>query len=153
VQSGSYCWIARKVRFATHRPQSLFGPYLCLPDWLKKDLGVDEVINYHDQNTASKMLEALKKACPSGIDIYFDNTGGYTTDAVFHHINLRARIIICGQISQYNGGLDNPELGPRFLHIVLYKRCTIQVRQTRLFREFEKNLTVGLGYFSARLRD
>jgi len=55
-----------------------------------------------------------------------DNTGGMITDAVFELINLRARVIICGQISQYLGGLDNPELGPRFLHKLIYTRATIQ---------------------------
>jgi len=94
-------------------------------DDLKK-LGADAVINYRIADTFDKMNAALKEACPSGIDVYFDNTGGFTTDAVIHRTNLHARIVICGQISQYNGGLDNPELGPRFLHHVLYKRLTIQ---------------------------
>jgi len=48
------------------------------------------------------------------------------TDAVLQSLNLRARIIVCGQISQYDGGLDNPENGPRFLHQLLYKLATIQ---------------------------
>jgi NADPH-dependent curcumin reductase CurA len=90
-------------------------------DWLKNDLGADVVINYKDHSTLPSMLSALKEACPNGIDIYFDNTGGVTTDAVFHLINLRARIIICGQITQYEGALDNPEMGPRLLHFILYK--------------------------------
>jgi len=92
-------------------------------DGLKK-LGADAVINYQTADTFDKMNTALQEACPSGIDVYFDNTGGFTTDAVIHRTNLRARIVICGQISQYNGGLDCPELGPRFLHHVLYKRLT-----------------------------
>lgn len=41
-------------------------------------------------------------------------------------MNVAGRVVICGQISQYNGGLDAPELAPRFLHHVLYKRLTIQ---------------------------
>lgn len=90
-------------------------------DWLKNELGADAVLNYKDYQTLPKMIEALKGVCPNGIDIYFDNTGGIVTDAVFHLINLRARIIICGQITQYEGALDNPELGPRLLHFILYK--------------------------------
>jgi len=73
-----------------------------------------------------KMVEALSGACPEGIDVYFDNVGGMITDSVFHLINTRARVVICGQISQYNGGLDEPSLGPRFLHRILYTRATIQ---------------------------
>jgi len=66
-----------------------------------KRLGVDQVINYKKvpRNTQS-FQKVLSDTCPSGIDIYFDNVGGYITDAVFPIINLRARIIICGQISQ-----------------------------------------------------
>ncbi len=56
-----------------------------------------------------------------------DNTGGLVTDAVLLHVmNTKARIVICGQISQYNTGLDQPATGPRFLHRVLFTRATIQ---------------------------
>jgi len=91
-----------------------------------QSLGADEVINYKNCTTHLEMRQALEKACPKGIDIYFDNTGGITTDAVFDLINVRARVIICGQISQYNGNLDKPEMGPRFLHKLIYTRATIQ---------------------------
>jgi len=94
-------------------------------DYLKS-LGVDITINYKEATTLEQMTQSLEKACPSGIDIYFDNTGGIVTDAVFQLINLRARIIICGQISQYNNGLDAPEMAPRFLHRLIYTRATIQ---------------------------
>jgi len=93
---------------------------------LKHKLGADEVINYKNFQTLEQMKKALSDACPNGIDIYFDNVGGVITDAVILLINLRARIIICGQISQYNGKIDEPEMGPRFLHHILYKRATIQ---------------------------
>jgi len=93
---------------------------------LKNQLGADCCINYKTHSNLEQMQKALAEACPSGIDIYFDNVGGYTTDAVMPLINLRARIIICGQISQYNGKLDAPEQGPRFLHHVLYQRATIK---------------------------
>ena len=61
-----------------------------------------------------------------GVDIYFDNVGGMVTDAVIPLIKLRARIIICGAIAQYDGGLDTPDLAPRFLQHMLFKRATIQ---------------------------
>ncbi len=48
------------------------------------------------------------------------------TDAIIPIIKRRARIIICGQISQYSGGLDVPEMGPRLLQHMLYQRATIQ---------------------------
>jgi len=48
------------------------------------------------------------------------------TDAVIPLIKRRARIVICGTISQYDGGLDHPDLGPRFLQHMLFQRATIQ---------------------------
>ncbi len=63
-------------------------------------------------------------ASPKGIDVYFDNVGGALTDAVFRFINIGARIVICGQISQYN--LTRPEMGPRFLWQLIVKRAKVQ---------------------------
>ena len=48
--------------------------------------------------------EQLTLACPNGIDFFFDNVGGSTLDAVLTHINVGARIVICGAISQYDTG-------------------------------------------------
>ena len=61
-----------------------------------------------------------------GVDVYFDNVGGWITDAVIPLIKRRARIVICGAISQYDGGLDRPDTGPRLLQHMLFQRATIQ---------------------------
>lgn len=66
---------------------------------LKSQFGFDEGINY---NTTENMSEAVKKACPDGVDVYFDNVGGEISDAVLYNINRFARMIICGAISSYN---------------------------------------------------
>ncbi len=68
-------------------------------EMLKSEFGFDEGINY---NTTENMKEAIKKACPDGVDIYFDNVGGDISDAVLFNINRFARMIICGAISVYN---------------------------------------------------
>ncbi|MEM9313079.1 MAG: NADP-dependent oxidoreductase [Pseudomonadota bacterium] len=94
--------------------------------WIVDELGFDAAINYRDHPDARSMQEALAQRAPDGIDVYYDNTGGITTDAVIQGINLRARLIICGQISQYQGGLVEPALGPRLLQHFLYKRATMQ---------------------------
>ena len=73
------------------------------------ELGFDVGINYKTENVGA----SLNSACPDGIDIYFDNVGGFVTDEVIKRINTGARIAICGQVSQYN--LEEPELGPRNL--------------------------------------
>ncbi|RRO17175.1 NADP-dependent oxidoreductase [Flavobacteriaceae bacterium 14752] len=88
---------------------------------LKSEFGFDEGINY---NTTENMSEAIAKACPEGVDVYFDNVGGEISDAVFTHINKGARIIICGQIALYNK-TETP-LGPRPQPIILKKSALMQ---------------------------
>jgi len=99
------------------------GPSKCR--WLTETLGLDAAIDYRAHATADSLQDAIR-AHALGVDVYFDNVGGMVTDAVVPLINRRARIVVCGQISQYDGGLDMPTLGPRFLHHVLYQRATIQ---------------------------
>lgn len=94
-------------------------------DWLRDTLGADWAIDYK-AHADSDTLAAEIRALTGGVDVYFDNVGGMVTDAVIPLINRRARIVICGQISQYGGGLDTPALGPRLLHHLLYQRATIQ---------------------------
>lgn len=76
------------------------GPEKC--EFVKNELGADGVIDYKNDNIA----EGLKKYCPEGIDVYFDNVGGETLDAVLKRLKLKARIVLCGGISQYNAGKD-----------------------------------------------
>ena len=66
---------------------------------LKSEFGFDEAINY---NTTENMVEAIAKACPNGVDVYYDNVGGPISDAVLFNINKFARLVICGAISVYN---------------------------------------------------
>lgn len=93
--------------------------------WLTKELGADYALNYKHFKDHHQLAAKIREIS-DGIDIYFDNVGGWITDAIIPLSNLRARIIICGQISQYNGGLDQVELEPRFLHHLIYQRATIQ---------------------------
>ena len=69
-------------------------------DFVVKELGFDACIDYKKSDAAVK--EGLKEHCPNGVDVYFDNVGGEILDTVLTRINLRARIVICGAISQYN---------------------------------------------------
>ena len=91
--------------------------------WLES-LGAHVTLNYKQFEQADQLSQKLVEM--GGVDVYFDNVGGMITDAVMLSLNLRARIVICGQISQYDGGLDEPELAPRLLHHLLYKRATVQ---------------------------
>lgn len=115
--------------------------------WVRAVLGADWSIDYKAFAGASQLRAAIKEVVGNGggADAYFDNVGGMVTDAVLPLINLRARIVICGQISQYNGGLDEPDLGPRLLHHLLYKRATMQgiLARDYLHRMDEMTRVVG----------
>ena len=65
--------------------------------------GYDVGIDYKGDD----LRAALKEACPDGVDVYFDNVGGEVSQAVLSRLNVGARIVVCGQVSQYN--LDRPE--------------------------------------------
>lgn len=88
--------------------------------WLTEELGFDGAINYKKED----MLEALKRECPKGIDVYFENVGGEILEAVLSLINLKARISLCGLISQYNA--TEPVPGPHNLAMLIIKRARIE---------------------------
>jgi NADPH-dependent curcumin reductase CurA len=72
------------------------GPQKC--EYVKRELGFDECIDYK----AGSLNDALKQACPRGVDVYFDNVGGETLDTLLRHMSLFSRIVVCGLISDYN---------------------------------------------------
>jgi NADPH-dependent curcumin reductase CurA len=72
------------------------GPDKCR--YVVEELGFDAAIDYKNEDVRA----ALAQHCPKGIDIYFDNVGGDILDVVLSMLARRARVIICGAISQYN---------------------------------------------------
>ncbi len=93
-------------------------------DFITNELGFDAGLNYKELGDEKSLGKAIREACPNGVDVYFDNVGGWVTDAVMPNINLRARIVVCGLISQYN--LTEVEMGPRFARHLLVKRAKMQ---------------------------
>ena len=94
------------------------GPEKCA--WVVKELGFDACIDYK----AGDVKAGLKEHCPKGVDIYFDNVGGDILDAVLTRINRKARIIICGAISQYNN--TTPVKGPANYLSLLVNRARME---------------------------
>jgi NADPH:quinone reductase len=86
--------------------------------WLRDELGFDAAFNY---KTTHGYAAKLQELCPNGVDVYFDNVGGAITDDVFRVINVGARIVVCGQIAQYNA--EKPETGPRLLWHLIVKQA------------------------------
>ncbi len=89
--------------------------------YLTKELGFDDAINY---KTVGNLYEALRQACPNGVDVYFDNVGGDVSDAVLRLLNHGARIPVCGQIALYN--LTVPDVGPRVQSLLLVKSALMK---------------------------
>jgi NADPH-dependent curcumin reductase len=88
--------------------------------WITQELGFDAAVNYKTE----PVLESLKKHCPNGIDIDFENVGGEILDNVLALINLKARIVLCGLISQYNA--DRPVPGPYNFANILVRRARVE---------------------------
>lgn len=87
-------------------------------------LGFDACIDYKEEG----FPEALKTAVPDGIDIYFENVGGAVFDAVLPLLNTRARIPVCGLISQYNATSlpDGPDRMNYLMGQILRRRMTMR---------------------------
>ncbi|WP_166359135.1 NADP-dependent oxidoreductase [Pseudomonas akapageensis] len=66
--------------------------------FLIDELGFDGAIDYKNED----VITGLKRECPKGVDVYFDNVGGDILDAVLSRLAFKARVVICGAISQYN---------------------------------------------------
>jgi len=88
--------------------------------WLLDDVGVDAVINY---KTCGDLTEALAKAAPDGIDVYFENVGGEHLQAALNVMNPFGRIAACGMISSYNNA--EPAPGPNNLMLIVGKKVRI----------------------------
>lgn len=88
--------------------------------WITSELGFDAAINYKKED----VREALKRHCPNGIDINFENVGGPVMEAVLDNMNLFSRFVLCGLISQYNA--EGPVAGPSNFAMLLTKRIRLQ---------------------------
>ena len=87
--------------------------------WLKEEAGVDEAINY---KTVDDLESAVAKACPDGMDVYFENVGGKHLVTALNLMNDFGRIVLCGMIAQYNESLP----GPQNLGMAIGKQIRLQ---------------------------
>lgn len=94
------------------------GPEKCA--YMKDTLGFDGAIDYKNEN----VYRGIKRECPDGIDVYFDNVGGEILDHALAHLRFRARVVICGAISQYNNR-ENIQ-GPKNYLSLLVNRASMQ---------------------------
>jgi NADPH-dependent curcumin reductase len=99
------------------------GPAKCR--WVVDELGFDACIDYKAAAPPGvarwdAVRDGLKQHCPDGVDVYFDNVGGDILDAVLARLRRKARIVICGAISQYNN--TTPVKGPaNYLSLLVHR--------------------------------
>jgi NADPH-dependent curcumin reductase len=87
--------------------------------FVKEELGFDDCLDHRAPDLAAQ----LERACPKGIDVYFENVGGAVQDALWPLLNDFARVPLCGLIAQYNDTAPRP--GPNFFSI-LRKRIAVR---------------------------
>jgi NADPH-dependent curcumin reductase CurA len=85
-----------------------------------KEFGYDSCIDYK----RGPIYPGLAQSCPDGVDVYFDNVGGEILDAVLTRIRMKARIVICGAVSQYNN--TTPVQGPKNYLSLLVNRARME---------------------------
>jgi NADPH-dependent curcumin reductase CurA len=92
--------------------------------YVKEELGCDECLDHREP----ELPERLKAACPSGIDIYFENVGGQVFNAALPLLNNFARVPVCGLIAHYNATElpAGPDRLPLLMHNILVKRLTFR---------------------------
>ena len=86
-------------------------------DYVVQELGFDACVDYK----AGNLLDNLRKACPKGVDVDFENVGGEILDTLLRIMNRFSRIVVCGLIAEYN-----QPYGYKALRSVLVNRIRMQ---------------------------
>lgn len=112
---------------------------------LKNKFGFDNAINY---KTSKDLQKDIAKACPNGVDVYYDNVGGEISDAIIANINFNARIALCGQISLYNS--TEIPVGPRIQPMLLTRSVLMQ---GFIIGNFSTDFSEGMTHLSQWVKD
>jgi NADPH-dependent curcumin reductase CurA len=88
--------------------------------YIENELGFDAAIDYKSED----VKQSLRKHCPQGINVYFDNVGGTILEAALANLARGARIVLCGAICQYNN--TGPMTGPSNYMSLLTNRASMK---------------------------
>jgi NADPH-dependent curcumin reductase CurA len=117
-------------------------------DWLKTECGVDEIINYRNEDVAAKLAELA----PVGVNVFFDNVGGTILEAGIEHMAEHSSIVLCGSISAYNDTEPGP--GPQNLMLLVARRIRMQgfIMLDYLGRLEEFNTEFGSWFIEGKIK-
>ncbi len=125
-------------------------------NYAKDVLGFDECLDHKSLDFARQ----LSQACPRGIDIYFESVGGKVFDAVLPKLNTKARIPVCGLVSQYNATQlpEGPDRLSLLMSTILVKRLTVKGfiifdDYGHRYEEFAKDMSQWLGAGQIKYRE
>jgi NADPH-dependent curcumin reductase CurA len=97
------------------------GPDKCR--YVLEELKFDAAVDHRAPDFAAR----LQRACPDGIDVYFESVGGAVWQAVLPLLNTFARVPVCGLIAQYNTApTDGPDLLPATMRAILTRSLTLR---------------------------
>ncbi|CAM3752454.1 NADPH:quinone reductase [Bordetella sputigena] len=125
------------------------GPDKCA--YVKDELGFDAVVDHRDPDFPAR----LARACPDGVDVYFENVGGAVWQAVLPLLNKYARVPVCGLIADYDGAVsDGPNRLPATMREVLSRSLTLRGFINTEFAEHYPDFLreVGQAVASGRIR-
>lgn len=112
--------------------------------WLRNELGFHATIDYKAE---PDLAAAVARECPGGLDVFYDNVGGAMLDAALANLKLRARVVICGRISQTAAG----ELyGVRNMGQLIGKRARVE---GFIVSDFAHRFGEGRAWLSARMAE
>jgi len=102
-----------------------------------KEFGYDTGCNYK----SADFEEQFKKSCPKGVDVYYDNVGGHVSDVVMKQVNVHARVVCCGTISQYNNE-SKEDIGLRPQWILVER--SVKMQGFIVFRDYGDRWNEGV---------
>jgi NADPH-dependent curcumin reductase CurA len=114
-------------------------------EWLLDEAKIDYAFNYKTVSE-NNISSELKKACPEGIDLYFDNVGGKHLEAAIDNMKTFGRVVLCGMISQYNAA--NPYALPNLFQAILNRlrlQGFIVLDHNNVLNEFRSSMIRWIG--------
>ena len=93
--------------------------------WLHEEAKFDAVIDRREAPDIASLEAKIAAVAPDGIDVYFDNVGGYVLDAAIAQMKQRGRIVICGQLADFSS-TPGQRYGTRRVHEFIGRRLRME---------------------------